>query len=285
MKVGMIGVGEMGFHMARHSVDRGLEVYAYDVSAERLAAAAEKGAKSTSGLKELAQNVEAFVVCVRTDQQMEDVTKELAEVGKTGQLVIAAGTHSLDFMEDLAGIVTPKGLRIIDAPVVFGTRGAREGSLLSLCGGTEEDVEFGRPAMLGYSKGVEHVGPLGAGQLAKTCNNLLHWVFNVANYETISLAKRYGVDAQRMREVLLKCPSFNGTLDRWDTTTLAWQEKDMDFAMDLAQKGGLMLPLAGQVDQLVKKISAPDIKKLLYEAEATYLGQPVKAMSKDEGGL
>ncbi len=100
--------------------------------------------------------------------------------------------------------------------------------------------------MLSYSRGVEHVGPLGAGQLAKTCNNLLHWIHCVANFETLAIAKRYGVDAQRMREVLLKCPGDNGTLRRWDGTRFTWQEKDMDFVLELAQNGGLCCRCPGR---------------------------------------
>ena len=56
---------------------------------------------------------------------------------------------------------------------MYGAAGARGGTLLSLCGGSEADVAFARPALMAYSRAVLHVGPVGAGQLAKTCNNLL----------------------------------------------------------------------------------------------------------------
>ena len=285
MKVGMIGVGEMGFHMAGHLVDKGHATVAYDVDAGRLAAAAERGAKAMSSLAEMAKHVEVFVVIVRTDEQVQGVVDELVKVAKPGSLIIAAGTHSLDFMKKLAAQARAAKLRIIDAPVVYGTKGAIDGNLLSLCGGEKEDVEFGTPAMLAYSRAVEHVGPIGAGQLAKTCNNLLHWVHCVANFETIALAKRYGIDGQRMREVLLKCPGDNGTLRRWDTTKFTWQEKDMDFVMELAQDAGLMMPLTSVVDQLVKKLTAADVKALLYEPETTYLGQKIDALPPEKGGL
>ena len=139
--------------------------------------------------------------------------------------------------------------------------------------------------MLAYSRGVEHVGPLGAGQLAKTCNNLLHWIHCVANFEVLSIAKRFGIDAQRMREVLMKCPGDNGTLRRWDSTRFTWQEKDMDFAIELAQKGGLVLPLSGHVDQLIKTLTAADVAALLYGPECSYLGRPVAPLAKSDGGL
>ena len=285
MKVGMIGVGEMGFHMAGHLVDKGHATVAYDVDAERLAAADKRGAKAVSSLAEMAKHAEAFVVIVRTDEQVQGVVDELCKAGKPGSLIVAAGTHSLEFMKILAAQSRKAGLRFIDAPVVYGVRGAVDGNLLSLCGGEKADVDFGTPAMMAYSRAVEHVGPVGAGQLAKTCNNLLHWVHCVANFETIALAKRYGIDGQRMREVLLKCPGDNGTLRRWDSTKFTWQEKDMDFVMQLAQDAELMMPLTSVVDQLVKKLTAKDVKALLHEPEAFYLGQKIEALSPEKGGL
>ncbi|MET0454421.1 MAG: NAD(P)-dependent oxidoreductase [Mycobacterium sp.] len=288
--IGIVGVGDMGLPMAGHMVAGGLDVLACDVDPGRLAAAEAAGATIASGLAQVADEADVVVACLRTDDQMQSVAEELVARDGTGrlgagQLIVVAGTHSLDFMKRLAAIVEPRGRRIIDAPVVFGALGAREGNLLSLCGGDEADVERARPVMMTYSRGVEHVGPLGAGQIAKTCNNLLHWIHCVANFETLSIAKRYGLDAQRMREVLMKCPGDNGTLRRWDSTRFTWQEKDMDFALELAQTAGLMLPLTGQVDQLVKTLTAADVSALLYGPECTYLGRPVAPLASEDGGL
>jgi 3-hydroxyisobutyrate dehydrogenase-like beta-hydroxyacid dehydrogenase len=283
--IGMIGVGDMGLPMSGHMVSNGFEVLAYDVDQERLSAAAAGGATAAASLAEMSDKADIFVACLRTDDQMEAVAEDLVAHGKPGQLLVVAGTHSLDFMQRLAGILKPKEMRLIDAPVVFGALGAREGNLLSLCGGDEADVERARPVLMSYSRGVEHVGPLGAGQIAKTCNNLLHWIHSVANFEALAIAKRFGVDAQRMREVLLKCPGDNGTLRRWDSTRFTWQEKDMDFVLELAQDGGLVLPLTGQVDQIIKTMTAADVAALLYEPECSYLGRKVTPLAKADGGL
>jgi 3-hydroxyisobutyrate dehydrogenase-like beta-hydroxyacid dehydrogenase len=283
--IGIIGVGDMGLPMSGHMVAGGFDVIAYDIDPDRLAAAAAGGAREASALSELVQNAEIIVACLRTDDQMEGVADELVRHGRAGQLIVVVGTHSLDFMHRLAGIVTRQDMRLIDAPVVFGAAGARDGTLLSLCGGDAADVERARPVMLSYSRDVEHVGPLGAGQLAKTCNNLLHWIHCVANFEALAIAKRYGVDAQRMREVLLKCPGDNGTLRRWDSTRFTWHEKDMDFVDELAQNGGLVLPLSGQVDQLIKTMSAADVAALLYGQECSYLGRRIAPLGKADGGL
>lgn len=284
-KIGLVGVGAMGLPMSRHMVARGLEVTAYDVDADRLAEAAAGGVTAAGSLTELIDTTDVVLASLRTDAQMESVAAEVLAHGRPGQLLAVTGTHSLQLIRTLAERFEGSGIGLVDAPVVFGTSGAREGTLLSLCGGDEADVERARPALMGYSRAVEYVGPAGAGQLAKACNNLLHWVFCVANFETLALAKRYGFDAQRMREVLLMCPSENGTLRRWDGTRFTWHEKDMDFIADLAQAGGLMLPLAGQVDQLIKSLSAGDVADLLYGEECRYLGRSITPLSRADGGL
>ena len=286
MKVGVVGVGEMGAAMAGHLVQNGgHQVTAYDINTERLAAAGRSGIAAASSLEDLAKKAEIFVVIVSTDEQSAEVTDVLSRHAADNALIAIAATNGPTTMKELDKLAQSRGKRFIDAPVVYGATGAREGNLLSLCGGTEADVERARPVLMAYSRNVLRVGPVGAGQLAKACNNLLHWAHCVSNFETLLIAKRFGVDAQRMREVLLECPAYNTTLKRWDGTRFTWQEKDMDLTMDLAQMSGLVLPLAGQIDQLVKLLSASDVKSLLYGPECTYLGRTVAPLSSDEGGL
>lgn len=285
MKVGVVGVGEMGSAIAGHLKRNGHDVCAFDNDAGRLKAIAAAGIATVGGLEDLAGHGELFLVIVSTDDQSRAVTEVLSRRANNGALIAVVATNSPNTMVELEKLCRERGKRFIDAPVVYGASGAREGTLLSLCGGAEGDVEFATPALMAYSRKVLRVGPVGAGQLAKTCNNLLHWVHCVSNYETLLLAKRFGVDAQHMREVLLECPAFNLTLKRWDTTKFTWQEKDMDVTMDLAQQAGLVLPLAGLTDQLVKLLSANDVKALLYGAECSYLGREIAPMSADEGGL
>jgi len=285
MKVGVVGVGEMGAAIAGHLSRKGHEVCAFDIDAKRLEAVAGQGIATVTGLEDLAPFGELFLAIVATDEQSRAVTDTLSRRANKDALIAVLATNSPNTMIELDRLCRERGKRFIDAPVVYGASGAREGTLLSLCGGSEADVEFATPALMAYSRKVLRVGPVGAGQLAKACNNLLHWVHCVSNYETLLLAKRFGVDAQHMREVLLECPAFNLTLKRWDTTKFTWQEKDMDVTMDLAQQAGLVLPLAGVTDQLVKLLSAKDVKELLYGEECSYLGRDITAMKIEDGGL
>ena len=200
MRVGVVGVGEMGFAIAGHLKQKSHEVVAFDTNRERLNAVAAQGIARAYSLEEIAGQAELFLVIVSTDEQSVAVTEALSQHAAPGALISVVATNSPNAMVELEKVCHDRGKRFIDAPVVYGASGAREGTLLSLCGGAEADVTFATPALMAYSRKVLRVGPVGAGQLAKACNNLLHWVHCVSNYETLLLAKRFGVDAQHMRE-------------------------------------------------------------------------------------
>jgi 3-hydroxyisobutyrate dehydrogenase-like beta-hydroxyacid dehydrogenase len=285
IRVGYVGVGAMGLAMATHTLKAGFAVSAIDLDPARMADAEASGIAPAGSLAELGKGSDVVVAVVATDAQAVTVTTELASVAAPGTVIAVAATNNPGTMKQLGALCAQREVGFIDAPVVYGMDGARNGELLSLCGGDARHVEFARPVLMSYSRDVLHVGGLGAGQLAKACNNLLHWIHSVGNYEALLLAKRYGIDAQRMREVLLQSPGTNGTLARWDNTRFTWHEKDMDVVMDLAQSGGLTLPLSGQVDQLIKLFSAADVHDLLYGTEAQYLGQRFAALSPADGGV
>lgn len=285
MRVGFIGVGAMGLAMAGHVARAGHQVCATDVDPAALEAARAAGLEVSETLEGVARQAEVFVVVVATDAQSRTVTEGLLEAGVPGSVIAIAATNHPETMIALHAACAAKGVGFIDAPVVYGMQGAKNGNLGTLCGGEAADVDRMRPVLSAYSRFVEHVGGIGAGQLAKTCNNMLHWAACVANYEVLLLAKRYGVDAQRMREILLQCPGKNITLERWDTTKFTWHEKDMDVALELAQAGDLALPLFGQVDQLVKMLGPAQVRDLLHGPSARYLGQEIVPLDRSSGGL
>ena len=279
---GLIGIGAMGLPMARNMVNRGFEVVGFDLNQNALAAAVEVGVQAATDLVDLVARVEIIVASLPNDASMRALTKDLAPLMRPNQLLLVTGTHSIELMRELAEIVAPSGGRVVDAPVVWGVIGAEEGTLLSLMGGEATDVKRAMEIALSYGQGAEHMGALGAGQLAKAVNNYLHWVHVATNVEALSLAKKYGIDAERMRDVLMKSPGNNGSLGDLEHYGLTWHEKDMDLLLDMAQTVGLMMPIAGQTDQIMKTITKKDTNELLFAEESTYLGQPVRAM---ENGL
>lgn len=279
MKSCLVGIGAMGLEMALHIQKKGMDIVGVDVDEQQITEAKNRGLNAGNDLAKHVTDVDVFIIIVATDKQTESVVETiLGSNPKNGAAVVVAATNHPDTMKSLANQCAALGVRFVDAPVVFGMQGARDGNLASLCGGSEDDVAYVTPVLECYSRAVHRVGDVGAGQLGKTCNNMMHWAACCANFEVLALAKRYGVDAQHMREVLLECPARNTTLDRWDNTRFTWQEKDMDVAMELAQTAKLPLPLFGTIDQLVKMFSADDVSALLYGEKAEYLGVDISAM-------
>ncbi|MHA6344402.1 NAD(P)-dependent oxidoreductase [Roseivivax sp. CAU 1761] len=283
MQVGIVGLGAMGLAMAGHVKRAGHAVTGLDTDAARLEAAREAGLGTAAGLDEIAARAEAILVVVATDAQCRSVVEALLAAGpQPGCVIAVAATTHPRTMIDLGAACAERGTGLIDAPVCYGLKGAQDGDLVSLCGGAEADIATLRPVLEAYSRSVEHLGPLGAGQLGKTCNNMMHWAACVANYEVLALARSCGLDAQAMRETLLKCPARNTTLERWDTTRFTWHEKDLDVALELSQQAGLSLPLFGAVDQLVKRLGPDRVRELLHEDKAEYLGLPITARPLSE---
>lgn len=277
MIVGFVGVGAMGAAMAGHVADAGIGVLAFDADAGALAAATSGPVKAADGLGGIAAQADVVIVVVNTDAQTADVVEALLAAGpKAGQVIVIAATNHPGTMIALAKSCAMLGVGFVDAPVCYGLQGARQGDLISLCGGSEDDLARVRPVLMAYSRSVEHMGPVGTGQLGKACNNMMHWAACVANYETLALAKACGIDAQGMRETLLKCPAYNRTLERWDSSKFTWHEKDMDVVLNLSQQAGLPLPLFGLVDQLVKRLGPDRVRELLHEDDAEYLGLPIQ---------
>jgi 3-hydroxyisobutyrate dehydrogenase len=257
-RVGIIGVGAMGEEMARHLIEKGFEVIAYDIDSNRLERAKSHGARVSSDIKSLAENSECSIVMVATDAQVVDAVggeKGILAGAAAGHIIVVCSSTNPRTCQRLAKEVSAKQLYLLDAPVVFGLQGAKEGRLKSLVGGSEEAVDKIRPVLGAFCADVIHMGPVGHGQITKTANNMLHWTMIVANYEVLSLAKRLNIHPARMREVLLQCPAANGSLEHWLSHKLTWPQKDMDTAMELAQEVNLPMPLHGLVDQLIMQLT------------------------------
>ena len=254
-RVGIVGVGAMGLEMARHLVAKGFDVIVYDVDAERMEHAKNCGARSCSHIKELAKASDCSIVMVATDAQVAEVVDNIGSGAESGHIVVICSSTNPHICQRLADDASTKGLVLLDAPVVFGLQGAKQGRLKSLVGGPKEAVERVQPVLRAFCSDVIHMGPVGNGQITKTANNMLHWTMIVANYEVLSLAKRFNIHPARMREVLLQCPAANGSLEHWLSHKLTWPQKDMDTAMDLAQEVNLSIPLHGLVDQLIMQLT------------------------------
>ena len=263
-RAGMIGLGAMGLQMARH-VAKGFSVAGYDVAPEAMARAAEFGVEAIGSPAELGRRAEVIVVMVQADEQVDDVVSGsgLLDVLAPGSVLCIASSTAPTTCQRLAGLAAPRGVGVLDTPVVHGQRGADTGTLTVLAGGEERWLERARPVLATFSRHIVHVGPSGHGQIAKTVNNMLLWACICANYEALSLAKKLGADIPRLIDAMNYASGANAPLARWGQSTGKWAEKDMDVALTLAQEAKLSLPLSGLVDQLMKNMDQEKMKALL----------------------
>jgi 3-hydroxyisobutyrate dehydrogenase len=268
-KVGIVGVGAMGEEIVRHLVNKGFQVTVHDLNPAQLNQAVEKGARAASHAQEVAASSECSIVMVATDEQVEQVIcgeNGLLKGASSGHVIMICSSVNMHTCQRLNEIAEKQGIAVLDSPVVFGLSGAIEGRLKTLVGGSEEALDSVRHVFSTFCSDIIYMGESGNGQLTKTCNNMLHWTMIVANYEVLSLAKKFNIHPSRMREVLLQCPATNGSLTHWMESKLTWPQKDMDTALDLAQEARLPLPLHGLVDQLIMQLNAKMTHSLITDS-------------------
>jgi 3-hydroxyisobutyrate dehydrogenase len=176
-------------------------------------------------------------------------------------IAICASVHP-DTCRALGALGQARGVGVIDAPVARGLRGAEEASLTIFAGGKKEDVEKCRPVFAAFAPNVLHMGELGAGQITKTCNNLLHWAGVVACYETLQLGARLGIAPKDLREAMLAGSADSRTLRELHLIGMYWPQKDIETALELADAAEMPLPLTEHVRDLVMKFSAKDLRAL-----------------------
>ncbi|MFQ0815727.1 hypothetical protein AVM02_09455 [Brucella anthropi] len=261
---GVIGLGAMGYQMARHLKEKGFNVSGYDVSAEATAKSNAIGVPTKAGIAEVGSEAEVVIVMVQTDKQVLEVIREggLLESLVPGSVICIASSIAPNTCRDLERDAAKVGVGVLDTPVVLGQEAADNGTLTVFVGGEKKWLEKATPVLSAFGRNILHIGPSGTGQIAKTANNMLLWACICANFEALSLAKELGADVSTLVSALTHSSGANWSLSRWGKSTGKWAEKDMDVALDLAQSVKLPLPLNGLVDQLMKSMNKERMQSL-----------------------
>jgi len=264
-RTGMIGLGAMGVQMAKHMVKNGFEVTGYDISADAAKKAEGFGVRTCKSAPDAGKNAEVVFVMVANDEQIHDVIEHsgLLDVLGRGSVIWIASSCAPETCRDLAKLAAPKGIGIVDVPLVLGQEAMDNGQVVAYVGGDDASVAKARPAIAAFSKQVLHVGDVGAGQITKSINNMLLWACMCANFECLTFAKKLGVDVNKLIDAFGHGSGANWSLSRWGKSTGKWAEKDMDVALELAQNAKMPMPLAGLVDQLVKNLNQERMKALM----------------------
>ena len=207
MKIGFIGTGTMGQPMLANLVKKGFEVVAFDVVPGALDAAVRLGAGRARSAGEAAANCDLVITMLPSSANVG--TAYLGEGGiiesaPAGRLCVDMSTIDPGTSQRVAARLKERGLRFLDAPVSGGVGGATAGTLAIMVGGDAGDLEEARPALAAMGANIIHIGAVGAGEVAKLCNNLISGSALIAVAEAFRIAEAFGVDPQILTNVIAK---------------------------------------------------------------------------------
>jgi 3-hydroxyisobutyrate dehydrogenase len=267
-KIAFIGLGNMGGPMAANLVKAQHQVFAFDLSAAALDAAVDKGAKKVASAAEAVKGAEVVVTMLPAGKHVRDVYEKdvLPNAGK-GTLLIDCSTIDVDSARHVGALAEKAGLEMIDAPVSGGVGGATAGTLTFMVGGSDSAFAKAKPILEKMGRNIVHAGATGNGQAAKICNNMILGVSMIAVSEGFMLAKRLGLDAQKLFDVAStssgQCwsltnycpvpgpvPASPANRDYQAGFTAAMMLKDLLLAQQAASGAGATTPLGAEAAQL-----------------------------------
>jgi len=197
MRIGFIGLGNMGAPMAANLVKAGHEVTGFDVAGVTV-----EGASAAKSAAEAAAGMDAVITMLPNGEILRAVYAEIVPAGAKGSVFIDCSTVDVDSARAAHDLAAGQGLLSVDAPVSGGVGGASAGTLTFMAGGSE--AAFGRAAPLFEIMGKKavHCGEAGAGQSAKICNNMLLGISMIGACEAFALAEKLGLSAQSLFDVV-----------------------------------------------------------------------------------
>jgi 3-hydroxyisobutyrate dehydrogenase len=197
MKLGFIGLGNMGAPMALNLVAAG-----YDVTGFDLAADCPDGVHTASSAAEAADGADVIITMLPGGASLRAVAAQIRSITAPGALHIDCSTVDVESARAVEALGRVTGLQTVDAPVSGGIMGAEAGSLTFMAGGSPEAFARARPYFEVMGKAAVHCGAAGAGQAAKICNNMILGATMIATCEAFALADKLGLDRQKMFDVV-----------------------------------------------------------------------------------
>lgn len=198
LAVGFIGLGNQGAPIARRILAAGFPLHVWARRPEVASDFAGRGAVVSPSAAEVAARSDILGICVRTDDDVREVL--LSEpngclaAARAGTLVLLHSTLSPKTVVEVGAAAAARGLRVLDAPVSGGLKGAEAGTMTVLAGGAAEDLAHARPVLESFATNIPLLGPLGSGQLMKLLNNNLCYANVVTSIYAVDLARALGMD-------------------------------------------------------------------------------------------
>ena len=261
-----IGLGTMGFPMAGHLQRAGHDVCVYNRTDAKAAAWIKHyGGKSAPTPAQAAQGADIVLACVGNDDDLRAIT--IGDQGvfgamKHGAVFIDHTTVSAAVTHELANAAGTLGLAYLDAPISGGQAGAENGALSIMCGGQKSVFERAEPILKSYGKICKLIGPTGAGQMTKMCNQIAIAGVVQGLSEALHFAQCAGLDARAVIEVISQGAAGSWQMsNRYKTMlddefnhgfAIDWMRKDLKICLETADQNGASLPVCALVDQFYK---------------------------------
>lgn len=271
MRVGFIGLGHMGAPMSRNVLAAGHDLAVHDVRPDAAADVLAAGATWADSAREAGVDRDVVITMLPGPGQVEEVL--LGPIGllaglPTGAIWIDMST-SVPAVADKVRALAGSRVTVLDAPVVGGVTGARDGTLQIFVGGATGDYLRVRPLLesMGDPERILHAGPHGAGYTVKLMINLLWFAYVTITAEALTVGVRAGVDAAVLHRSLLASAATSHFLERDvlsvlergdfdDSFALALACKDLGLAVDLARQTGVPAEMGAMVEQIYRRARA-----------------------------
>ena len=263
--VGLVGCGRMGMAIGRHLLGAGYPTLAVDPDPAAVRRLVADGAEAAGDAADAAARAELVLVVVVDDEQVEDAVAGptgALTTARPGTIVAICASVRPDTCRRLAEAGAERGVHVVDVALVRGERGAEAGRLALMCGGPPEVIDTCRPAFAAFAADVHVVGDVGAGQVAKTANNILLWACLRADVEAQRLARALGVPPPVLRQALTVGSGANRPLAEWGKHRLRWPAKDLEVARALAAESGVAMPLVDALAPLIDELTVEDLHEL-----------------------
>lgn len=267
-RITFLGLGVMGFPMAGHLASAGHEVTVWN----RTTAKSENWVSKHSGQmaktpSEAVAGAEFVITCVGNDDDLRQVCVGDGGVFagmSAGAIHIDHTTVSAQVTRELTQIAADRGIGFVDAPVSGGQAGAENGQLSIMCGGTPEDYAKAEPVMQVYGRICRLMGPSGAGQLTKMCNQIAIAGLVQGLAESLSFAEHAGLSIPEVVEVISQGAAGSWQMQNRSETmaenrfdfgfAVDWMRKDLAICLATAEETGAILPVTALVDQFYKEV-------------------------------
>jgi 3-hydroxyisobutyrate dehydrogenase-like beta-hydroxyacid dehydrogenase len=274
MKVGFIGVGNMGGPMCRNIIrNTNHEVIVFDLSADAVKACTDLGASAATSVADVAAKADVVITSLPVPAIVESVTlgpDGIAEHARPGTTFIDLSTNSPATARRVAEGMAAKGIHMLEAPVSGGTVRATDGTIVIMVGGDAKVFEQNLPLLRSFSGEVIHLGDIGFGSTAKLINNMLAFCNSAAAAEALMMGKRSGIDLRKLDGVIRNASGMSAGYARMAEKTLAG-DFAATFALDLAHKDmRLALEMADELG--VPGMIAPQVMSLMRLARGMGLG-------------